>query len=397
MRKWCLWAMTMVLLVAPALGACPNKCSGHGSCGTNDVCACMQNWVGGDCSMRLCPLVRAWQDTAVGDNDAHYYKECGNRGTCDREKGICDCDVGFVGSGCRRMACPDDCSGHGVCDFIEELAQNTFDKRIGGKQGTKYDLWDREKIMGCKCDPGYEGHSCTKRTCPKGNDELTPNQIEMKQAIIIEGAVGFTKVQGYVTYFDPYGNAFTTSAVTINPAIPVSTSPANGPCLELQTALRKLPNNALNTITVDYTAAAVYPFTRYSPAATSTKGMTELASVIVGGASVIVGNTVKAICIVNFKAEPGSTGFQYLLGCNVQPRILPGQQPMTDGSTPSSITTKCTVTEVLLSGTANTEVDVPLTELAECSGRGLCDYTSGTCKCFTGHMGLGCEKQEALV
>lgn len=392
MRKWCLWAMAMVLLVAPALGACPNKCSGHGRCGVNDVCDCMQNWIGGDCSMRLCPLVRAWQDTAVGDNDAHYYKECGARGTCDREKGICDCDVGFTGSGCRRMVCPDDCSGHGVCDFIEELAQNSFDKRVGGDRSTKYELWDQEKIMGCKCDPGYEGHSCAKRVCPKGDDQLTPNQIEMVQAVSLKtnAAGAAASVEMYLTYFDPYGTAFTTSAFIIDTAY-AGLVPAVDPCVKMQTALNRLPNNVLNKVTVTSTSS-VYPFVRDSPPATSTTGAVSAA--IATGTAIA---DAKIICLVKFRSEPGTTGYQHLFGCNINPHALPGQQPNSAGST----TAMCSVTEVCESPTAAmiaaTSTTLALSELSECSGRGLCDYTTGTCKCFSGHMGLGCEKQEALV
>merc|ERR1712031_141902 len=28
----------------------------------------------------------------------------------------------------------------------------------------------------------------------------------------------------------------------------------------------------------------------------------------------------------------------------------------------------------------------------DCSGRGICDYSSGTCKCFSGYAGTACEK-----
>ncbi|GAB9468214.1 putative Mastigoneme [Globisporangium polare] len=391
MRKWCLWAMAMVLLVASALGACPNKCSGHGRCGINDVCDCMQNWIGGDCSMRLCPLVRAWQDTAVGDNDAHYYKECGARGTCDREKGVCDCDVGFTGSGCRRMVCPDDCSGHGVCDFIEELAQNSFNKRIGGNRATKYTLWDQEKIMGCTCDPGYQGHNCVKRTCPKGDDQLTPNQVEMVQAVILQTstAAAAASAEMYLTYFDPYGNAFTTAAFTIDTSY-AALNPVVDPCANMQTALNRLPNNVLNKVTVQ-SMTSVWPFVRDSPPATSTTGAVNAAIAIAATA-----NSPKIICLVKFRSEPGTTGYQNLLGCNVNPHNTVGQQPNSAGLS----TGTCVVTEVHQTATAvavSPLSTLALSELSECSGRGLCDYTTGTCKCFTGHMGLGCERQEALV
>jgi hypothetical protein len=32
----------------------------------------------------------------------------------------------------------------------------------------------------------------------------------------------------------------------------------------------------------------------------------------------------------------------------------------------------------------------------DCSGRGTCDYTSGTCKCFTGYFGTRCQSQTVL-
>merc|ERR1711981_1368542 len=32
----------------------------------------------------------------------------------------------------------------------------------------------------------------------------------------------------------------------------------------------------------------------------------------------------------------------------------------------------------------------------DCSGRGVCDYSSGTCKCFSGYSGTACEKVEEM-
>ncbi|DBA00181.1 TPA: hypothetical protein N0F65_007806 [Lagenidium giganteum] len=373
MRKWCIWAIFMAALASPALAACPNKCSGHGKCTLNDVCDCMQNWTNGDCSGRVCPFQRAWQDTAIADNDAHYYAECSNRGVCDRDKGICDCDTAFTGSGCRRLVCPDDCSGHGTCNFIEELAKNDFDKRIGGVAGRKYTLWDQEKIMGCKCDPWFEGHNCAKRVCPKGDDPLTPAQNEMVQAIVVSPSV-----EGYLTYYDPYGNAFTTGAIAFDTA-----ANNDNTCALIQTALNRLPNNALNTVTVS-SAVSFFPFTRYAPD-------TDLGDII---AQVAGGGTTANICLVYFKSEPGTTGYQNLLGCNVQPHTVTGMQPKTTGSASAT----CTVYEVFPGATAaTTGSSRPLSELAECSNRGICDRTTGICKCYSGHMGLACQKQEALV
>ncbi|EGZ09229.1 hypothetical protein PHYSODRAFT_549865 [Phytophthora sojae] len=409
MAKWWLVATLSASFASVVLGACPNKCSGHGKCGLNDVCDCMQNWIGGDCSGRQCPFTRAWHDTAQRDDDAHYYAECANRGSCDRSTGECACDAGFVGSGCRRMQCPNDCSGHGTCEFIEELAGDNFHKRIQGVSGRKYSLWDQEKIMGCVCDANYEGHDCSLRTCPKGDDPLTPNQFDMVQAIVITAAGG----SGFLTYYDPYGNAYTTEKITFGAALGTNDDTT---CSNIQQALRRLPNNVLNTVTVEV-AARVYGFTRKDPRGVSGEGTTtkifnddNTGTLPYDG----TGTQDKVICEVQFTSEAGTTGFQNLLDCNVLAHNdAGGQHPMSAGITGADATT-CKVYEVypvdVVVTDLNTDGSVldeqiadgttvyrPLTELAECSGRGACDYSTGTCECFAGHMGLACQKQEALV
>jgi hypothetical protein len=37
-----------------------------------------------------------------------------------------------------------------------------------------YDGWDADKILGCVCDPGWEGYDCANRVCPYGRDPLAP-------------------------------------------------------------------------------------------------------------------------------------------------------------------------------------------------------------------------------
>ena len=44
-----------------------------------------------------------------------------------------------------------------------------------------------------------------------------------------------------------------------------------------------------------------------------------------------------------------------------------------------------------LDGSASTK------ETRDCSGRGICDYTSGICQCFKGQYGDDCSLQSALV
>ncbi|KDO33359.1 hypothetical protein SPRG_02166 [Saprolegnia parasitica CBS 223.65] len=380
-------------LASLALAACPNKCSGHGTCGPNDICSCQQNWVNADCSGRQCPFTRAWQDTPMYSDDAHYYVECGGRGQCDRATGICNCEGDFTGSGCRRLRCPGDCNGHGTCLFIEELAVLSKDPRVGGKAGTTYTLWDREKIQGCQCDPGWEGHNCLSRVCPKGDDPLTVNdpaypaitQVEMKQGIAIYGT---GTVSIILKYTDPYGNIWSTSAISgTNADI----------CANIQTELRKIPNLALFSTTlsgegqVTVSTENIDIFTR--SASEPAVGTYSIADADVLDATRHF--NLLATCVVSFPAGPGTSGYQYPLTCDVAAHPLAGSQPLQTAAAVLT-TTACTVHEHY-AGSSLSPVTLPLTELATCSNRGVCDSSRGECQCFTGHKGLACDLQEALV
>merc|ERR1719352_1103648 len=128
--------MILATIFAAAMAACPNGCSANGVCGANDKCSCFQNWQGADCSLRTCTYSLAWADTADGTNSAHYYAECSNKGICDRKSAECKCFDGYEGKGCRRSTCPEGCSGHGTCEYIDELAGDFLDRRNG--PGAKY-------------------------------------------------------------------------------------------------------------------------------------------------------------------------------------------------------------------------------------------------------------------
>ena len=131
--KTALLAVTLAAFVGAAIASCPNACSGHGSCGNHDRCKCYANWVGGDCSGKLCPY---------GRSDL----ECSGRGTCDRGAGTCECADGYSGASCQRVSCPNNCNGQGSCDTSTGL---------------------------CSCAGGYSGNDCSIRLCPKGDDPLT--------------------------------------------------------------------------------------------------------------------------------------------------------------------------------------------------------------------------------
>jgi hypothetical protein len=119
------------------------------------------------------------QFPAAWPNEGHFYMECSNKGLCERESGLCQCFPGYDGTACQRASCPNDCSGHGTCETIKELAEDkeTGDEvdGIGDLSGIgylRYELWDKTLTMGCKCDAGYNGPDCSARMCRFGVDPL---------------------------------------------------------------------------------------------------------------------------------------------------------------------------------------------------------------------------------
>lgn len=59
--------LTLTALVAQVAAECPNACSGHGTCGANDMCLCSPNWQAADCSEATCPYGDSHITTQQGD------------------------------------------------------------------------------------------------------------------------------------------------------------------------------------------------------------------------------------------------------------------------------------------------------------------------------------------
>lgn len=135
-----------------------------------DKCTChlapsgLPAWTGHDCSLRTCPHGEAWASDPIAVNDGHPVMECSNKGMCNRENGECVCFQNYEGMACERTACPNDCSGRGVC-----LTQSA----LATAASTTYNTpWDSTKHVGCKCDIGYRGPDCSQKECPSGLDVM---------------------------------------------------------------------------------------------------------------------------------------------------------------------------------------------------------------------------------
>jgi hypothetical protein len=424
--------LVIAIVLAASLGyasaSCVNGCSGHGFCQGFDLCKCYGNWEGTDCSARVCPYTKAWVDTAIASNDAHNYARCGNKGDCSGKDGTCSCYEPFEGKGCRRMACPDGCSGHGTCEYIEELALNNDCAWDATAQATKtncvhssivsspvyaataitYTGWDAKKIQGCKCDPGWSGTTCGGRICPIGNDPLrTRNsddsalQVHSRFDINVGRASGnfaTSETTGHVAetfvlaFTDTYNEKWYTRPIPINAVANVGTNAwetytatvntaaaRNGLRIAVTNALLDLPNAAI-------TGASIDPITG------ATDSSNSLTVAVVAEDNGTIGATLGNKIQITFKSPHNSGALLNKLECHVAGCSYEGAATTANpgGCSPKykGITNGICTVAVGVAGTTNADT---------CSSRGDCDGGSGLCSCHEGYTDEDCSMQTVLV
>merc|ERR1711871_1457525 len=203
-------------------------------------------------------------------NEGHFYMECSNKGICDRKSGKCDCFDGYTGTACPRAACPNDCSGHGTCESIKELAEmRSYDTndhdvsttRVAGsanhhgydasiEESYSYNLWDQDKTMGCKCDPVYYGADCSLKKCKYGVDPLFyDHEGVIRQTTVVHvGSGGKSKgdLSGSfkIVFYDVFGEKYVTKSLNAKTAS----------ATDVKLALQALPNGVISSNNQDVTA-----------------------------------------------------------------------------------------------------------------------------------------------
>jgi len=335
---------------------------------TDDVCSCYDNWgIGlahdsGDCSDRICPFELAWVDAPDKKGAFHKYAECSGRGICNRDSGECSCFDGYEGKGCQRTTCPNDCSGHGTCEYIEDMAfaatWNDYSAHYfeDDAKTFAYTQWDNRKIRGCVCDATYGDVDCSKRLCRFGTDilyvrdDLLVSQKYQVQELTFQSSVTLSTLQKKtfaLTFKSRLNETFTT--------IPIAFDENDLPDLvhDVQLALLNLPNRVIDGITV---AAAM------NYAAGHVK-----VNITFTGPS--VQGPQHMLVVEDYECGAGCT--PKIDGLNLETR------------------------HNRYSSNA-TEVRLADYNSYECGRRGKCDYTSGLCTCFTGYTGDNCNTLTTL-
>jgi len=373
MYRFIVLALATIGLVS---AGCDNSCSGHGTCDLKSKCTCYDNWgLGlahdtGDCSQRICPYEFAWVDTPDKSGNHHKYAECAAKGICNRDTGECECFPGYEGKGCQRTTCPNDCSGHGICTYIENLPYAAVPMDAGNGYYLNQDpvtfpyyYWDISKTRGCVCDPEYADVDCSKRMCPYGTDVMDIRNNMLAAAKYQTQMLEFVadSMSGFTLNGQTFALTFKTKLNETFTTIPIVFDNTAGGfhdfLIDIQLALESLPNNVIDKVEVQGSSLGGVPW-----------GSEMTYSTYVN--ITFVGNNVQ--------------GPQHLLTVK---SIVCG-----DGCTP-----KLTGLELAPKSQNVTEVLYSDFNSYECGRRGKCDYTTGLCSCFSGYTGSNCNTITALV
>jgi len=273
-------------------------------------------------------------------NEGHFYMECSNKGICDRKSGQCDCFDGYGGTACARASCPNECSGHGTCESIKELAEmrsydttashaaadivagssNDPDFNSAVQESYSYDLWDQDKTMGCKCDPVYYGADCSLKKCKYGVDPLfydSSDGVIYQTTVIHLGSSGKDAAaisgQYKIVFYDVFGEKYVTKAI--------NAAPGTG-SEDVRLALEALPNGVISATNMDVTS------TSNRKAVTVTAAKTTAADSATSGISTVggIGQGFEGDNGVGLGTQSGGTtspyGVEYTVTFKTNPGVL---------------------------------------------------------------------------
>eukprot|EP00501_MAST-03F_sp_TOSAG23-6_P000078 GSMAST32.ASY1.ANO1.80.1 assembled CDS len=419
MQKF-LFLLISLLSTPTSLGCYVNKesgllCSHNGYC-DRQVCKCWEGYEGPACEYRTCPKGKAWSDYAIGPDNAHNLSVCSGRGTCDTNTGQCICLPNFEGVACDKLRCPGAplCGGHGRCLSQEDNSLNIY--------GMQYSHWDKDMIFGCVCDEGWFGSDCLLRICPTGDDKMTTGQVNEKQLIKCDGDmdpsaetyfyVGFMGEWTRKIYFKDTKDEFTKKLEELKTIGSVGVVfkntemnqilPEGGPIVEVACDTQNEWSQCTST-TLDIKGQSGN--TQTSSAVMGTKEESQCA-----GRGTCDYTTGICTCFYPFISS-GTRGDCGDTQTGISPYDCPGETRCSGhGQCSDSPQYVCTCQNGWTSASCHERtcpqgpawfgapegVDNSHRQM-ECSNRGICDITTGTCSCFDGFEGDACQTMACAV
>jgi len=344
----------------------------------------------------------------------------------------CECFAGYEGKACQRTTCPNDCSGHGQCEYIANLgfknspwdyetaaARDANDEIISSAsfydkgRGTTFDYhyWDKTKTRGCVCDPEWADSDCSKRMCAHGND-------------VMDHRLDRHNIQTYHTQQITF---YTEKSVTIGDYADTSKNTDNVAYIKDRTfalSFKSKLNETFTTIPIVFRGwrdIGNNEYDQYNEFTTSIENALEgLPNQIID--EVKVSMTPPQIVDTNFEVIKLNISFtgdfvqgnQNLLHVHVH-TCSDGCTPKLDGLSlkwdthvvkeidahantwldPVGYSSAAVNTQ--LDGAQDTTTETADFNSYECGRRGKCDYDSGICECFEGYTGIACNTITALV
>jgi len=349
-------SIALLALAASQVSAyCPNLCSGHGACGANDKCTCYKYigtgrgdhvsdsymvglraaWTGADCSLRTCPVAYSWSGATPSGLSASATT------------------VGAITSG-------DYAFKFGTTDLVSNKQNLSVGSkvRISSAAGTslvtiRSATWDGTNNAFTTYEAITPAHADAQTAYyAPSEEERSASPLDAKDA---SGAHGMSecagqgicdRATGNCDCFPGYEGEACTRSVCPNDCS------GNGICL----SAKRLATDASEA---------------YNYAWDSDKHF-------------------GCKCDVGFRGPDCSlqecpSDYDPMHGCG-------GGE--CNNSLRDDANNYC---PNLNSGQTASLSDCSTNEQRDCSGRGLCDYESGTCKCFSGFFGQACENQTILI
>ncbi len=251
------------------------------------------------------------------------------------------------------VECPQECSNYGNCITMHHAALDygpgqgmTQLDDVNDIKGPLYTNWEAESLMMCACDWGVFGPECEARMCPKGFDPLLRSTTTYYREINVttnSTAVGSSINGTFVMSFNGFDFEFNANATLFGEA-------------ECEAAWESLDN--------------VEQVVCFRGAINQAGGATYNIKFLAWPAVPMQNN------IFSHEGNPPLTAFM----CDASDARV---WPRGGGNVAA-----CHVEDV-----ANTDIR----EYKFCSGRGTCDFSTGSCSCYANFEGVACGSSIATI